>query len=407
MTKAGHTSNKLTITVLMIWATLYGCVPSDKKDSAWPPVSALKASNAVYGGAEEVSYKGPLEFTIYHGDIISDLKKKYGGSSGGLSLVNGGQDSVGDVNMVEPAPMNEDVKWPKAPRVIFNSDVGAEFAFSVHLGYEGNLLDIVKVAGVDTLTLTQRVIKQLFLIKHIEDGKGRMFVKTIEKDEDGKEREVVKPDISDKEAYVGICVHTLNFETSNKFLSSLKIAGNGFTSTSLSSDRISMSAWSGYFNIDSKDSLVSLENLCKGSFSQKVKDNLADDLKRAIIAQYGISFDVNGSLTETTAVNSTLYGPGIDRLKLRGHHWNFRKGKIRKSGNSVSLEGSFIRSIKGLRDDEVKYSCSVNDTLNFEPEVSFVDRSFQYDYKNAAKEVVRMFCHDAYVEFIDLADGEY
>ncbi|MBF0442403.1 MAG: hypothetical protein HQK54_10905 [Oligoflexales bacterium] len=396
-----------TMHAVFISIAICACAPFDMRNPGSSYSSTIKASDRTDASLEKASYKGPLEFRIYHGDLISDLKKKFGNDSKVLTLVNGAQDSIDDVNQLEPAAMNSNVVWPTPPRAIYNSDTGVEFAFSVHLGYEGSVLDIVNVAAVNTMTLTQRVVKQLFLIKHTAHGTEQMLTTAAMNSPDGEKISVIKPDVSDGGTYVGLCVHTLNFETSNKFLSSLKIAGNGFTSTTLSIDKISLAEWSSYFNIDDNDTLTSLENLCKESFTEKVRRSLADDMKKAIIAKYELSFDPNGNTAEATAVNSILYGPETKRLKLKGHHWNFRKGKIVKSGDTVTLGGSFMRSIRGLRDDQVNYSCSVKDPLNFETSVSFIDRSLQKNYKNAARDLVKMFCHDAYVECIDYVDGEY
>ena len=56
--------------------------------------------------------------------------------------------------------------------------------------------------------------------------------------------------------------------------------------------------------------------------------------------------------------NAVLRGPEVKRLKVRGHHWNFKKAKrekINKKQGTAVIIGVISHNVKWVDDDQIKY----------------------------------------------------
>ncbi len=58
------------------------------------------------------------------------------------------------------------------------------------------------------------------------------------------------------------------------------------------------------------------------------------------------------------AMNAVMSGPQKKRLKVRGHHWNFKKAKrngINRQQGTGTIEGTISHNVRFVDDEQVKY----------------------------------------------------
>ncbi|MBF0443510.1 MAG: hypothetical protein HQK54_16505, partial [Oligoflexales bacterium] len=359
-------------------------------------------------GASDNSEK--VKFKVYFGDFEKDLKNLIMSEGGkvdstsavagaSLNLISNGQDPISDINQMAPVPVSPDLKWPMPPRSIMNNDAGIEHAFTSQVGFEGSFESVIKVAAVDSLTITSRVVKQLFLIKNTPNNTDPMTERKEVPLPGGGARMEVRPYVKDGYDYVGLCTYTLVSETTNRLLGSITMSGNGFTAMKDFTDRVKLTLYTSYFKVTEKDTVRGLIDRCSASYSEDVKKELRRNLGRLLEGTFNYNASAPKS-NESVFVNSSLFGPKVERIYLKGKHWNSLKAAITtKAGNIVTVDGKFEHSIRAQNDDIVNYHCEMDGINPIKSSVNFRQRSAIYNYKAAARDIVNMVCHDAYVDF--------
>lgn len=100
-------------------------------------------------------------------------------------------------------------------------------------------------------------------------------------------------------------------------------------------------------------------------------------------------------------LDSALFGPKRNRVKVAGHHWNIPKMKSYSiTGRTISVKGQLIRSIQGLSDDKFDYSCTwgTGGKISMSKKIDY--NNSNRGWTNAAVKVSEMICQHAFDKFV-------
>ncbi|MBF0442642.1 MAG: hypothetical protein HQK54_12115 [Oligoflexales bacterium] len=289
----------------------------------------------------------------------------------------------------------------------------AEFSndFTIHLGYEGKVLEVVRMEASYNLTLSAGTEKSLLLIKSAPTGTERM-VEAVKKDENTSNGEngsegsnngyTYRPYLADGLPYIGMCLYTTKSSITQRMIGSVKISGNGFTNRTDFSNSAQVSVMSEVFRITEDDTVPSLLNRCLEVYEAVVAKNAKKDLTDFLLAE--LQFDNNSKSAERMIIDAALFGPRLPRIKYKNMHWNINKASITKENGILKISGRFEHSIRGMSDDLVDYRCEYSNDSQTAFDVKFRQRSTISNYRGVAREIADLICRDASIEFRDIND---
>ena len=99
-------------------------------------------------------------------------------------------------------------------------------------------------------------------------------------------------------------------------------------------------------------------------------------------------------------LDSALYGPKRERLSVKGNHWNMSKIKSYSVDiNTVSVRGQIIRSIKGLSDDKMDFSCTwgMGGKISMSKKIDY--NNGNRGWESAAIDIAGMICQQVFDQY--------
>ncbi|MFW7380696.1 MAG: hypothetical protein ACOH5I_17920 [Oligoflexus sp.] len=349
-------------------------------------------------GPEENSYslanfdeRSNLQVFKYRGSIEDKIQElaEQGMQVTSFSL-NDDSNRPTPLDMIDPGKTGK-IGWPDMPRKVITKSINTSNEGSIHLGVKYSFFDLVDAASEYTITLGSEVTKSLMMLKHAPTLNERMQYL----DEHG----IWRPYVDDGHAYVGLCVYSTKAKTGHRWLNSLKVSGNGFSTQNEFSQAAEVSQFSEFFHITKSDTVNSLKDICLKLFYTKVNTVVQQDLKEFLLAE--AQFTEHSETLLGMAIRQALYGPRVDRVHLFHHHWNIHPVKITSDGNGyVKVEGFLNRNVQAQLDDNIWYTCESQNGVETIFDATHQQRSAIYNnWKADSMELIRHICDDAYIEF--------
>ena len=331
----------------------------------------------------------------YGGNLIEDMDKHSDEELSELGIVGDAVKksvmrtfTVDHIINLEP-PADNAPGWPPMPRKSLTKTLTTSNDNTIHFGYEGEFLKVVKWAAQNHWTVGVSTARQLVLIKNTPTQK-EMLIKFDD------ERETWVPEIDDGHEYVGLCVYTASAKNSYRFSGGVSIGGNGVVNNSEFSKLTEVSLYSGFFEIEEGDTIPSLNNFCLDVYEGLVKDQVKKDLEMSLLSEASFAANPNSI---SLAVNAALFGRNIKGALIEGHNWDVEQAQVFPDGDYVRIMGSLKRNTKAHMSDIVSYRCEYQNNEELDKLVQFSQNSLDKSYRDAALKIVDAICHDGNLEY--------
>ena len=287
-------------------------------------------------------------------------------------------------------PGDEGLGWPAYPRTVLDTGHKVMKDYEVYVGTKAGFMDFFEVAAREAIKVTMSAQSDVLLAKNTPNQE-RLFMEGV----DGS-----RFNLGDGLVYRAQCVYVSSAELSERFEYKLDAAGNGFTNGKTASQHLSISTYSGFFDIQEDWSLPDLREYCDTIYVERVRDSVAYDMVAAMNRSWETRRNDDATMK---ALEVVFYGGNLTRYGLHGHAFDVKKlDKRFVDSDRVELSGSFHHNIKGMCDNEkISYRCIWKDGQKERQKISFGKTSAfcTTKWKDAAKHFARDICKQGYLEF--------